>query len=130
MFDANRLDAQCFATLLYYTIAIQLHYYKTTTLLPLYYTTTTLVLHWLRYVLLHTLAALRQYYYTTSMLRVNSHQTHATLLHQCFNISQHCHTTTTQHCCTTGHTTATQLPGITAPCSWHFTLYYSPQDWT
>ena len=51
VFDARRLDAQSFAMLLYYTIAIQLRSY------------TSAITH---------LAALRCYCYTTSTLRVNS----------------------------------------------------------
>ena len=46
VFDARRLDAQSFATLLYHTIAIQLHNYTsatTTTRLPLYCHSATLL---------------------------------------------------------------------------------------
>ena len=43
MFDAHRLAAQCFATLLYYTVAIQLHYYTSATLLHDCHTTATLL---------------------------------------------------------------------------------------
>ena len=69
-FGAHRLDAQCFATLLCYTIPIQLHYINSATLLHDCRSTATL-LHYCQ-VLLHTLAALRRYCYTTSTLRVNS----------------------------------------------------------
>ena len=100
IFDAHRLDAQCFATLLYYTITIQLRYYSdytSATLLHDCHSTATL-LHYC-HVLLHTLAALRHHCYTASTLRVNSHKKHITVLH-----------TIPQHCCTTDHTTATLLP--------------------
>ena len=42
-FDAHKLDAPCFATLLYYTIAIQLHNYTSATLLHDCHTTATLL---------------------------------------------------------------------------------------
>ncbi len=61
-FDAHRLDARCFATLLCYTSAIQLHYYTSPTLLHDGHSTATL-LHYCQ-VRLHTSAALRPYCYT------------------------------------------------------------------
>ena len=96
----HRLDAQCFATLLYYTIAIQLHYYSdytSATLLHDCHTTATL-LHYCH--TSATLTAPRHYGYTTSTLR----QKHITLLH---TIPHHCR--------------------ITAPHSLHYTLQYSAQ---
>ena len=77
VYDARRLAAQHSATLLYYTIALQVRYDTSVTLLHDCHTTATL---------LHdchttaTLAALEHYCYTTSTQRVSSHKKHITLL--------------------------------------------------
>ena len=60
-------------------------------LLPHDCLSTATLLHYC-HVLLHTLATLRHYCYTTSTLRVNSHKKHIILLHY---IPQHCNTTAT-----------------------------------
>ena len=97
MFDAHRLAAQCFATLLYYTIAIQLHYYTSAPLLHDCHSTTLLAHYyilWLHYdttSVLHLHCKLTRtrnmlHYYTRATLLDNTatllpHNTAALLLH-------------------------------------------------
>ena len=135
VFDAHRLDAQCCATLLYYTIAIQLHYYSdytsatllhdchsTATLLPLSVAAT------LRLLYCHSTATLLPFYcHSTATFTPLHCNSIATLL---------CHSSATLiplhcHC----YSPATLLPlfchstAILLPLYCHSTTTLGPLHW-
>ena len=95
VFDAHRLDAQCFATLLYYLIAIQLHYYSD-------YTSATLLHDG------HFTATLLHYCH---MLLDRLHYDTAAILHL------HCELAPCAHCCTV------LLHAMFAACSFYCTEF-------